>query len=341
MICIKRFSALIALLSLTVLCAPLTSFATFSIVAVDPSTGEVGSAGASCVAGVLIISDLLPGIGGINTQAYYLPENQANAHILMGKGLPPASIVNWIVENDAQNNPTIRQYGVVDLIDGGRSAAYTGSSCYEWKGHIEGPTYAIQGNILLNSEILHDMETAFLAAGGSLAERLMAALQAANIPGADSRCLAYGKPAISAYLQVAQADDPVGEYFLEINVNNTSVFENPIDLLQEQFDAWLQLSGVPGLDLNHGILGQNYPNPFNPGTEIVFEMISPGQISLVVLDLAGQKVATLLDNYRTAGDHSVFWNGCDDGGKRQASGVYLYQLKLSDYAEARKMVLLE
>ncbi len=336
----KQFFALAALVSLIILCTPLLSSATFSIVAVDPITGEVGSAGASCVAGVKIISDLHPGVGGINTQAYYIPANQENARILMDKGLSPASILDWIVENDAQNNPTMRQYGVADLVDGGRSAAYTGSNCNEWKGHIEGPTYAIQGNILLNSEILSDMETAFLETGGSLAERLMATLQAANIPGADSRCLASGKPALSAYLQVAQAEDPWDDIYLELNVDDTVFYENPIDLLQEQFDVWL-LSEVPDYYLNSGWLGQNHPNPFNPSTEIVFQMMRTGRVSILIMDLAGRRIATLLNEDRSPGHYSVFWNGCNDDGMRQASGVFLYQLKLSDYEETRKMVLLE
>ena len=57
--------------------------ATFSIVAVDTNTGEVGSAGGSCIAGSIIISDIHPGIGAIHTQSYYLPANQNYASTLM------------------------------------------------------------------------------------------------------------------------------------------------------------------------------------------------------------------------------------------------------------------
>ena len=64
--------------------------ATFSIVAVDTTTGEVGSAGGSCIAGSIIISDIHPGVGAIHTQSYYLPSNQNYASSLMDEGYSPS-----------------------------------------------------------------------------------------------------------------------------------------------------------------------------------------------------------------------------------------------------------
>jgi len=93
---------------------------TFSIVAVDTVTGEIGSAGASCVGpiggiGAFILSDVIEGIGGIHTQASYLAQNQQNARARMLEGLSPQQIIDWLVANDVQGNPHIRQYGIVDL----------------------------------------------------------------------------------------------------------------------------------------------------------------------------------------------------------------------------------
>ena len=107
------------------LCNILLSNDTFSIVAVDTLTGQVGSAGASCIQGSIIISDIHPGLGAIHTQSYWNASNQDSASSLMEQGYAPQDIIDWLVENDAQNNPTIRQYGVVDLLNGGRSAAFT------------------------------------------------------------------------------------------------------------------------------------------------------------------------------------------------------------------------
>ena len=122
---------------------------TFSIVAIDPVTGEVGSAGASCVTDCTILTDVHPGWGVVHTQASWLQANYNYAKSLMNLHLPPQQILDSLIAHDAQNNPTLRQYGIIDLVNGGRTAAYTGTNCTNWKGHIIGATYTIQGNILL------------------------------------------------------------------------------------------------------------------------------------------------------------------------------------------------
>ena len=131
---------------------------TFSIVAVDSVTGEIGSAGATCgdsiiwpgTPGAKIISEIIPGKGAIHTQSYYLAANQTNAHNRMMAGDNPKQIIVWLVATDVQSDASIRQYGVVDLNGGHpRSAAHTGSGCMDYKNHILGKNYAIQGNILI------------------------------------------------------------------------------------------------------------------------------------------------------------------------------------------------
>jgi len=211
---------------------------TFSIVAVDPQTQEVGSAGASCINGSIIISDVHPGIGAVHTQSYWNSTNQNNASNLMDQGYAPEGIIEYLVENDAQGNPSIRQYGVVDLVDDGRSAAFTGENCYDYKNHILGPTYSIQGNILLGQEVLDSMEVNFLNTSGSLATRLMAAMQGAKIPGADTRCLSSGISSLSAFIRVAQPNNLEDSLYLHLNVNNTQPGIDPIDTLQDLFDDW-------------------------------------------------------------------------------------------------------
>src|SRR5512133_1624914 len=80
---------------------------TFSIVAVDTLTGEIGSAGASCVTssgtyphGAAILSDVIPGVGAIHTQAAWNAVNQQNAHNHMVAGESPQQIIDWLVAND-------------------------------------------------------------------------------------------------------------------------------------------------------------------------------------------------------------------------------------------------
>ena len=215
---------------------------TFSIVAVDTITGEIGSAGASCVGpingvGAYILSDVIEGIGGIHTQASWNATNQLNARNRMLEGLSPQQIIDWLVANDVGGNPTIRQYGIVDLTRNGESAAYTGSNCMNYKNHITGPGYAIQGNILLGQVIIDTMHSTFLNTPGPLADRLMATLQAAKILGADTRCAVRGTSSQSGFVRVVRIGDGATPY-LKIVVPDTPVGTDPINVLQGMFDNW-------------------------------------------------------------------------------------------------------
>lgn len=216
---------------------------TFSIVAVDTLTGEIGSAGASCVGpiggiGAFILSDVIEGIGGIHTQASWNSTNQQNAHNRMLEGLSPQEIIDWLVANDAQGNPTIRQYGIVDLTRNGESAAYTGVNCSDYKNHATGPGYSIQGNILLGQIIIDTMKTVFLQTSGEpLADRLMKTLEAAKIIGADTRCAVRNTSSQSGFVKVVRIGDGSNPY-LKIVVPDTPSGTDPIDVLRGQFNDW-------------------------------------------------------------------------------------------------------
>lgn len=220
---------------------------TFSIVATDSITGEIGSAGATCgdsivwpgTPGALIISDIIPGVGAIHTQSYYHETNQLNAHSRMVSGDSPQEIIDWLVANDVASNPTIRQYGIVDFNDGNpRSAAYTGSNCFDYKNHVLGANYAIQGNILLGQHILDSMESRFNNTEGCLSDKLMAAMQGAKVIGADTRCTPEGTSSLSAFLRVAKPLDHPDTLFIDLNIAGTATEVEPIDELQIKYDDW-------------------------------------------------------------------------------------------------------
>lgn len=88
-------------------------------------------------------------------------------------------------------------------------------------------------------------------------------------------------------------------------------------------------------------LGQNYPNPFNPVTTIPFSLAEGGNVTLVIYNVMGQKVATLVNYYVGAGEHAAMWNGLDENGNHVSAGVYLYHLRAGQYSESRKMLLLD
>jgi uncharacterized Ntn-hydrolase superfamily protein len=285
---------------------------TFSIVAVDPETGEVGAAGASCIdtddcggcGGVIIISGLIPGRGGMNSQAYAcLPNvNLQNGIEQLNIGSSPEEAMNWVVNNDAcisggitSNNSAYRQYGFADLDENNvpRTAAFTGTSTDDYAGHITGENYAIQGNILLGEEILTEMEQGFLNTEGSLADKLMAALQGANVPGADTRCLPAGISSKSAFIRVAKPDDELGDLFLEINVPIVPEGVEPIDTLQTLFDEWkaIQISSNENID-NQSFI-HVFPNPTKGDftIEISENKFSPN-MTISLYDVEGKNIFT-------------------------------------------------
>ncbi|MDX2474975.1 MAG: choice-of-anchor D domain-containing protein, partial [Candidatus Krumholzibacteria bacterium] len=86
----------------------------------------------------------------------------------------------------------------------------------------------------------------------------------------------------------------------------------------------------------------NVPNPFNPRTEIRFELAAPAQVTLVVFDLSGRVVRTLIaGDSLPAASHVREWRGEDDGGRTVASGVYFYRLEAGGFGETRRMVLMK
>jgi hypothetical protein len=88
-------------------------------------------------------------------------------------------------------------------------------------------------------------------------------------------------------------------------------------------------------------LYQNYPNPFNQSTKIEFTLPYPGFVSFNIYDLLGRKVRTLVSENLSSGYKSVVWDGKNDSGKEVASGIYFYRLKIGDFSEAKKLVLLK
>ncbi len=86
----------------------------------------------------------------------------------------------------------------------------------------------------------------------------------------------------------------------------------------------------------------NYPNPFNPETKIVFNLIESGDAKLLIYNIKGQKVKTLMDCYTSPGDYELIWDGKDDNNQPVGSGVYLYQLNINGNSKAiNKMILMK
>ncbi len=87
-------------------------------------------------------------------------------------------------------------------------------------------------------------------------------------------------------------------------------------------------------------LAQNSPNPFNPDTQIKYDLAQSGRVNLAVFDILGRKVVTLVDAFRRTGTYQAIWDGTDSNGKPAATGIYFYRLKIGDFSDTRKMILL-
>ena len=88
-------------------------------------------------------------------------------------------------------------------------------------------------------------------------------------------------------------------------------------------------------------LNNNYPNPFNPITSFRYELPKQSHVTIVIYDMLGREVRTLVNTTEDAGFKSVQWDATDSFGKPVSAGVYLYQIKAGDFRQTKKMVLLK
>jgi hypothetical protein len=94
-----------------------------------------------------------------------------------------------------------------------------------------------------------------------------------------------------------------------------------------------------GLQPQDYVLGQNYPNPFNPATVIEYAVPQRSHVTIVVINVLGQTIRTLVDEEKSAGSYRVIWNGTDQSGQSVSTGVYLYRFQAGDYTLSKKMLL--
>jgi len=86
---------------------------------------------------------------------------------------------------------------------------------------------------------------------------------------------------------------------------------------------------------------QNYPNPFNPQTTICYRLARTGPARLQIYNIAGQRIITLVDGMRPAGEHAAIWDGRDRAGRAISAGIYFCRLQAGEFSETKKMVLLK
>jgi uncharacterized Ntn-hydrolase superfamily protein len=258
---------------------PATASATWSVIAVDMSTGRIVIASATCVnrddsflMGIQAV--VVPGKGIAACQAG-VDGTHANQNLVFAeleKGTDPKRIIEMLAQDTAFQT---RQFGILDLK--GRTAGHSGlANSYvsqDIQGRVPGTEiyYSIQGNILRPGEVVPNAVKAFLATSGAMTDRVMAAMEAADASGGDSRCVCPAVPADSvataipcsaktahvAYILMAERNDSNGnshnngKYAMYITVaqpeaggpNAIHAGENlnPVKTLRMRYDAWRKL----------------------------------------------------------------------------------------------------
>ena len=263
-------SALLLTLGLVALPAP--AAATWSVIAVDARTGRVVVASATCVAqerllnfpakGLMDIQAIVvPGVGVAAAQAG-VDRTRANQTLIYDQlkaGTDPRYILDMLREDP---NIERRQFGIVDMQ--GRSIGFSGSSngaaSLSRQGRVPGTDiyYSVQGNILTSDAVVLNAVRALEETAGDVSDKVLAAMEAADQAGGDSRCTCEtepvpdapcdGRTAHVAYIVAADRDDPEGEsfndgdyaMFIDVTDQNIEAHENgnPVITLRMRYDAW-------------------------------------------------------------------------------------------------------
>lgn len=206
---------------------------TFSIVAVDPETGVCGAAVASKYPSVgTVVPYVRAGVGAFCTQHWHNPKWGVPALDLLASGKLPEEVLGELLRDD--QNRDKRQLAIIDMA--GRAANRNPANADPngiWWGSAAGRYYACQGNTLTGPEVVHAMAKAYEGTKGSLADRLMAALVAADCAGGDHR----GR--LAAGIRVAKKD--VDGVWLELQVEKSD--DAVIELLKKYVDLKHEAKG--------------------------------------------------------------------------------------------------
>src|SRR5476649_1752110 len=163
---------------------PMPIPSTFSVAAVDRETGDVGVAVQSKFLSVgAMVPWVRAGVGAVATQAFCNTSYGPRGLDLLATGMAPDDVAAALVADDAGRDD--RQFGLVDMQ--GRAATYTGAKCIGYAGGIVGDGFAAQGNCLASAAVVDALAAVFDTGTGHLADRLVAALRAAQAVGGDRR----------------------------------------------------------------------------------------------------------------------------------------------------------
>ena len=211
---------------------------TFSIVALDPETGELGVGVQSNT--IAVGSRTRWGKGGVAAIASQASSNPMFGELgvlLLERGFTPEEARDMMVAMD--NGALRRQFAIIDI--NGNTAAWTSPEITDWKGHMCGENYCVQGNTLTGPEVLIDMATAFVESEGlPLAERILLGLEAAEAAGGDRR----GTQSAGILILYPRSIAGYGDWALDLRVDESNA---PLVELRRVYEARLSQQALGGL----------------------------------------------------------------------------------------------
>ncbi len=313
----NRTPLVVASISLALLAAT-PAAATWVVVLTDTETGEVAIGQATCVSGIDLRSlsaVIVTEHGAATVQAFVDSSGVARATIRneLLAGTPPAQILDVLSATDPQHET--HQYCIVD-VEGG-AATYTGTVAQgsQFAGGQTGQVgtihYCVAGNVLTGAPVIDQAVQAVINTSGNMADKLMAAMEAARSMGGDGRCscspaaptscgsppAAFPRAAINGYLVLARTGDTSdcamcagGSYYLDLNVVNQGAGgPDPVRLLQMLYNAFrADLQNRP--DAVHSIVTLDPPALFPDGS-------STSAMDVLLLDLDGSPIGVPIDAF--------------------------------------------
>jgi len=219
---------------------------TYSIVARDPETGELAMGSQSHFFGVgRLVGWLEPGVGAIATQAFVNVDYGPTGIDLLGRGASAEQVLDALLEGDE-----LREYRQIGLVDAhGGSAHFTGSRCVPAAGGRAAPGVAVQGNMLASDRVHESMLSAFHDAKGTVADKVLAAMRAAEDAGGDAR---GSQSAVLKSVSGSRSATPWQETRIDLRVDDHPDPIGEIERLlpiQRAFDAVGGVIFTPGLML--------------------------------------------------------------------------------------------
>ncbi|HET8527579.1 MAG TPA: DUF1028 domain-containing protein [Gaiellaceae bacterium] len=209
---------------------------TYSIVARDPQTGELGVAVQSRAFRVGVCAWARPGVGAVATQSFTDPGYGPRGLELLADGRSPADALAELLAADERSG--FRQVAFLDAT--GRTAAHTGDACIPDCGHLARENLSVQGNMLASPEVWPAAAAGFDAAEGPLAGRLLAALDAAEEAGGDFR----GRQAAALLVVSGEGARPAWESVVDLRVDD---HPEPLAELHRLYGIWAARQRLAGL----------------------------------------------------------------------------------------------